>query len=107
MAKQDPQRRRGRPRRPSPNAAPDDLYDYAAEPEPQARAPRRGASRRFDVESLPVYDDWPERVPVTEEEVDIFERYFGDVLDRLFGPIEPAPGNNGLPKLTFDVNNKS
>jgi hypothetical protein len=28
----------------------------------------------------------PERIPVTEDEVDLFERWFGDLFDELFGP---------------------
>lgn len=31
--------------------------------------------------------DWPEHVPVTEREVDVFEAWFGDILDELFGPV--------------------
>ena len=61
--------------------------------------------RIVDVESLPVIDDWPEKVQITEEELQIFERYFGDVLDRLFGPIDD-PDNQGLPQLTPDGNCK-
>ena len=33
-----------------------------------------------------VVDDWPDDVPVTPEEVDVFERWFGDLLDEMFGP---------------------
>ena len=51
-----------------------------------------------------VIDDWPECIPVTEAEVDVFERYFGDVLDRLFGPPALKQQNQGLSKLTSDVN---
>jgi hypothetical protein len=32
-----------------------------------------------------VVDDWPDRAPVTEREVDVFELWFGDILDELFG----------------------
>jgi hypothetical protein len=32
-----------------------------------------------------VSDDWPERVPVTEAEIDLFEAWFGDIIDELFG----------------------
>lgn len=63
---------------------PDDLYDYAAD-----RRLGRGASRGSEggsaVGHIAVIDDWPEDVPVTEAEVDIFERYFAEVLDGLFG----------------------
>ena len=36
----------------------------------------------------PFTDDWPERVPVTSAEVDVFEAWFGDVFDELFGPCQ-------------------
>ena len=98
--------RKGRPRQPVPEALPDDLFDYADEPTPDGRERRRSPLRIVDVETLPVFDDWPEKVPITEEELQIFERYFGDVLDRLFGPIEADPDNQGLPPLTPDGNSK-
>jgi hypothetical protein len=67
-------------------AIPDNLYDYLDDPAPRIRPPRRAPSPHvFHVEALPVTDDWPEDVPVTEAEIDVFERYFGDALDRLFG----------------------
>lgn len=62
-------------------AIPIDLYDYAATPE---RRPGRPVKR--DLIGWRVIDDWPERVPVTEREVDVFEAWFGDILDELFGP---------------------
>jgi hypothetical protein len=31
-----------------------------------------------------VTDDWPEDVPVTEAEVDVFVAWFGDLFDELF-----------------------
>ena len=99
--------RKGRQRRPVPQTLPDDLYGYGGEPAPSSASRRRDPSPgRFDIESLPVIDDWPECVPVTEAEIDIFERYFGDVLDRLFNPNEADSTNGGLQKLTSDVNNK-
>lgn len=85
--------RRGRPPRLVPQDLPDDLYDYGGDSAPSSAPRRRNPSPdAFDVEKLPVIDDWPERVPVTEAEVDIFERYFGDVLDRLYGPIDLETG---------------
>jgi hypothetical protein len=33
-----------------------------------------------------VIDDWPRPVPITSEELDVFEAWFGDILDELFGP---------------------
>jgi hypothetical protein len=32
-----------------------------------------------------VADDWPKDVPVTEAEIDVFEAWFGDLLDDLCG----------------------
>ena len=31
-----------------------------------------------------VTDDWPEDVPVTEAEIEVFEAWFGDLFDELF-----------------------
>ena len=98
---------RGRPRQSVPRALPDDLYDYADDPMPAERLPRRGARAYiFDVERLPVIDDWPEKVPVTVAEIDIFERYFGDVLDRLFGPVDADAGNETLRPLPPSGNSR-
>lgn len=99
--------RKGRPRQPVPETLPDDLFDYADAPAPDGPQRRRSPLRIVDVETLPVIDDWPERVPITETEIEIFERYFGDVLDRLFGPIDPESENVGLPQLTSEGNSKS
>lgn len=90
-----------------PKSLPDDLFDYADVPAPDGPERRRSPLRIVDVETLPVIDDWPEKVPITEAEIEIFERYFGDVLDRLFGPIDAEPENKGLPPLTSDGNSKS
>ncbi len=56
------------------------LYDYARDP---GRRPGRPCLN--DLSDWRVTDDRPERVPVTPEEVDVFEAWFGDVLDELFG----------------------
>ncbi len=61
---------------------PDDLYDFAAPP-----ARRSGRPPEHDLSAWTVTDDWPERVPVTQREVDVFEAWFGDILDELLGPI--------------------
>lgn len=85
MPRSRARRRKGRPRHPIPGALPDDLYDYIHDPEP-----RRSPSPRItDIENLPVIDDWPEKVPITEAEIAVFERWFADVFDELFGPDEP------------------
>jgi hypothetical protein len=48
--------------------------------------PFPGRPPKHDVENWAVTDDWPERVPVTDAEVDVFEAWFGDLFDELFGP---------------------
>ena len=58
---------------------PDDLYDYA---QPPGRRP--GRPIRNDPATWIVKDDWPEDVPVTDAEVDVFEAWFGDLFDELF-----------------------
>ena len=35
--------------------------------------------------TLTVTDDWPEDVPVTETEIAVFEAWFGELFDDLFG----------------------
>lgn len=60
-----------------------DLYDYAEHPPAK---PRGSAAAKDDLSNWRVIDDWPEDVPVTPEEVDVFERWFGDLLDQMFGP---------------------
>jgi hypothetical protein len=32
-----------------------------------------------------VRDDWPERIAIMAGELDVFEAWFGDILDELFG----------------------
>ncbi|MGB8840397.1 MAG: hypothetical protein WCC64_04955 [Aliidongia sp.] len=60
-------------------ALPDDLY-IKAEPWPRA-----GRPVKHGLDAWRVIDDWPERVPVTDAEIDVFEAWFGDILDELFG----------------------
>jgi hypothetical protein len=57
---------------------PDDLY---IESEP---LPRIGRPPKHDLGTWTITDDWPEHVPVTQAEVDVFEAWFGDVFDELF-----------------------
>jgi len=61
------------------HATPDDLYDYLRSPK---RRPGRAAKDHCN--RWTVTDDWPEHVPVTDAEVDLFEARFGDVFDKLF-----------------------
>ena len=49
--------------------------------------PFRGRPPKHDVERWSVSDDWPVQVPVTDAEVAVFEAWFGDVFDELFGPV--------------------
>ena len=58
---------------------PDDLY---VQFEPW---PRIGRPPKHDLSAWTVTDDWPERVPVAQAEVDVFEAWFGDLFDELFG----------------------
>jgi hypothetical protein len=65
------------------DASLDDLYDYVA-------APARPGPRRANRASvtLTVTDNWPEDVPVTEAEIAVFEAWFGELFDELFGGAE-------------------
>jgi hypothetical protein len=47
---------------------------------------RPGRLPKHDLSNWTVTDDWPERIPVTDAEVDVFEAWFGDLFDELFGP---------------------
>jgi len=81
---------RGRPRRQAPQTFPEDLYDYGDAPAPPLQ--RRNALLNYSVT-----DDWPDEVPVTEAEIDVFERWFGDIFDELLTPKRP---NDRLPLLS-------
>jgi hypothetical protein len=48
--------------------------------------PFPGRPPKHDLETWIVTDDWPRRVPVTDAEVDVFEAWFGDIFDEMFGP---------------------
>jgi hypothetical protein len=60
-------------------ALPDDLYDYARPP-----TRRAGRPTPADPTTWTVTDDWPEDVPVTEAEIEVFEAWFGDLFEELF-----------------------
>jgi hypothetical protein len=47
------------------------------------RTPRR--NRREEVWQPLITDDLPDRIPITEVELDILEAHFADLLDELFG----------------------
>jgi hypothetical protein len=61
------------------DSLPDDLYDYARPP-----ARRVGRPARVNTTAWTVTDDWPDEVPITEAEIDVFEAWFSDLLDELF-----------------------
>ena len=42
-------------------------------------------SNGFGISTWTVTDDWPDPVPVTQAEIEVFERWFGDLFDELFG----------------------
>jgi hypothetical protein len=65
---------------PYSGALPHDLHDYSREPSRRAGRPPKHEFTRWRV-----VDDWPDRVPVTTAEVEVFEAWFGDILDELFG----------------------
>ena len=69
-----------RPNRGRRSGIPVDAYDYMVDRVLRSRATMSGTPQ-----PLRAVDDWPERVPVTDAEIDIFEAFFGDVLDELFG----------------------
>lgn len=43
-----------------------------------------GRPPKYDLSTWVVTDDWPNPVPVTSAEVQVFEKWFGDVLDEIF-----------------------
>lgn len=50
--------------------------------------PYAGRPPRHDLTTWTVTDDWPAPVPVSLEEVALFERWFGDLFDELMGSDE-------------------
>ena len=63
-----------------------DLYDYVRPVRSVASEPRSRARKGVEHQaSRKVSDDWPDHVPVTEAELDLFEVHFGQILDELLG----------------------
>ncbi len=48
--------------------------------------PSLGRPVKHDVATWRVIDDWPERMPVTDAAIKVFEAWFEDLFDELFGP---------------------
>ncbi len=80
MSRTRTKQRKDRREYPHLGVLPNDLYIHL---DPW---PRLGRPPKHDLETWTVTDDWPRRVPVTEAEVDVFEAWFGDLFDELFGP---------------------
>ncbi len=64
-----------------PPTASEQLHALLGEPWPFP-----GRPPKHDLGSWTVTDDWPDRVPLTDAEVDVFEAWFGDLFDEIFGP---------------------
>ena len=45
---------------------------------------RSGRPVKNDRSEWTVTDDWPDDVPITEAEIEVFEAWFGDLFDELF-----------------------
>jgi hypothetical protein len=67
--------------RPRPPTASEQLEALLGEPWPFP-----GRPPKYDLSAWTVADEWPDPIPVTEAEVDVFEAWFGDLFDELFGP---------------------
>lgn len=54
-----------------------------------------GRPPKHDLTTWTVADDWPDSVPVTKAEIDVFASWFGDVFDEIFdGADVAAQGGN-------------
>ena len=48
--------------------------------------PFAGRPPVHDVSTWAVTDDWPEVVPISIAEIDVFDRWFGDLFDEIADP---------------------
>ena len=71
--------RRGRAKT---GALPSNLYAYVG----VQPSPRIGRPPNHDLTTWTITDDWPDPIPVTEAEIAMFEQWFGNLFDELFGP---------------------
>ena len=69
-----------RRRRAPAGVLPDDLYIVPGQ------LPRIVRPDRHDLSTWTVTDDWPDHIPVSKIEIDVFEAWFGDLFDELIGP---------------------
>ena len=46
---------------------------------------RIGRPADYELTARRVVDDWPEVIPISQAELDLFEAHFGELVDRLFG----------------------
>jgi hypothetical protein len=72
-----------------PLPAPEDgivsLYDFYGGRGEQSPPPKRAPRRPRPMWAPKVIDDWPDRVPVFIEELEMYELYFAEELDEIFG----------------------
>ena len=71
-----------RPRKIHPPTASDALAELLGFRWPMGRPPKH------DLATWAVTDDWPDPLPITVTEVEVFERFFGDLFDELFGTVD-------------------
>ena len=63
-----------------------DFFDYAPSPELRdGKAVRRAVRNSTNSRCADIFDDWPSCVPISENELDLFEVHFEIFLDGLLG----------------------
>ncbi|WP_213775757.1 hypothetical protein [Bradyrhizobium sp. dw_78] len=76
-------------RKVTPCLAPEDSkaddFDFCAERIEEPPSCERISRRRRQKWAPQIVDDWPEEVPVYVEELELYELYFGDELDKILG----------------------
>ncbi|WP_198155225.1 hypothetical protein [Candidatus Burkholderia verschuerenii] len=77
--------RTGGPRRVRPPTASEQLEELLGYRVQMGRPPKH------DLGTWTVTDDWPDPVPVTDAEIEVFDRWFGDLLMNCSAP--PLEGN--------------
>jgi len=51
--------------------------------------PFSGRPPKHDPSKWTIAGDWPDPVPVTQAEIEVFERWFGDLFDEFPGASDP------------------